>query len=149
MPDEGTRQPPRPARKRVVVLDDHAAMLEHAAVMLRKDFAVVALLTDMTSLLDGWAAAQPDVIVLDISLRRGSGFEACARLRAAGCAAPVVFLSVHQELDFVRAAFAAGGVGYVAKRDMARYLVPAVRAALRGCRYVSPAIRAVTESARR
>jgi DNA-binding NarL/FixJ family response regulator len=99
----------------VVVLDDHAAMLEHAAVMLREDFAVVALLSDMTSLLDGWAAAQPDVIVLDISLRRGNGFEACARLRAAGCAAPVVFLSVHQEPDFVQAAWAAGGVGEVGR----------------------------------
>jgi DNA-binding NarL/FixJ family response regulator len=133
----------------VVVLDDHSAMLEHAAVMLREDFAVVALMTDMRSLLDGWVAAQPDVIVVDVSLRRGSGFEACTRLRAAGCTAPVVFFSVHQEPDFVQAAWAAGGVGYVAKRDMARYLVPAVRAALRGSRYVSPAIRALTGSARR
>src|SRR5688500_20004691 len=100
MPNDGTRQPPRPARKRVVVLDDHAAMLEHAAVMLREDFAVDALLTDMTSLLDGWVAAQPDVVLLDISLRRGSGFEACARLLADGCAPPRVFLSVHYEPVF-------------------------------------------------
>jgi DNA-binding NarL/FixJ family response regulator len=124
----------------VLVVDDHAAVLERAALTLRQEFTVVACLRDVGSLLDGWSAARPDAIVLDISLRDGNGFEAAARLRAAGCRAPIVFLSVHQEPEFVLAAWEAGGLGYVVKRDMARALVPAVHAVLRGNRYVSAAI---------
>jgi DNA-binding NarL/FixJ family response regulator len=122
------------------MVDDHRPMLEYAALMLRSEFTVAALMRDMESLLDGWVEARPDVVVLDVSLRPGSGYEAAVRLRAAGCRAPVVFLSVHQEADFVRAAWDAGALGYVAKRDIGRALVPAIRAALRGRRYLSAAV---------
>ena len=140
MPFMGRRQSRQAMRTRVIVVDDHRPMLEYAALMLEREFAVVALMCDVESLLDGWVEARPDVVVLDVALHRSSGFEAATRLRAAGCSAPVVFLSVHQEADFVRAAWEAGGLGYVAKRDISRALVPAIRAALRGRRYVSAAI---------
>ena len=96
----------------------------------------------MESLLARWPAAQPDVVVIDVSLTCCSGFDAAGRLRAAGCRAAIVFLSVYEEPEFVDAAWEAGGLGYVAKRDVGSALVPAVRAALRGRRYVSAAISA-------
>ena len=65
-----------------------------------------------------WPAAQPDVVVIDVALTDGSGFDAAGRLRAAGCRAAIVFLSVHEEPEFVDAAWEAGGLGYVAKRDV-------------------------------
>jgi DNA-binding NarL/FixJ family response regulator len=51
-----------------------------------------------------------------------------------------VFLSVHEATEFVHAAWEVGAMAYVAKRDLNCALVPAVRAALRGRRYVSAAI---------
>jgi DNA-binding NarL/FixJ family response regulator len=93
--------------------------------------------------MDEWVAAKPDVVVMDVALTGCSGFDAVARLRAAGCRAAIVFLSVHEEPEFVEAAWEAGGLGYVAKRDVGCALVPAVRAALRGQRYVSAAIGSV------
>jgi DNA-binding NarL/FixJ family response regulator len=51
-----------------------------------------------------------------------------------------VFLSVHEEPEVVRASWAAGGLGYVAKRDLAGELLPAIRSALRGQRYTSAAV---------
>jgi DNA-binding NarL/FixJ family response regulator len=140
MPHDGMRQSRRSMRPRVLVVDDHAQMLEHAALTLQQEFTVVARLRDVESLLDGWPSARPDVVVIDVSLTGGSGFDAAGRLRAAGCRAAIVFLSVHEEAEFVDAAWEAGGLGYVAKRDVGCALVPAVRAALRGRRYVSAAI---------
>jgi DNA-binding NarL/FixJ family response regulator len=140
MPHDGIRQSPRAVRPRVLVVDDHAPMLQHAALTLQEEFTVVARLRDVESLLDKWPAAQPDVVVIDVSLSSCSGFDAVGRLRAAGCRAAIVFLSVHEEPEFVHAAWEAGGLGYVAKRDVGCGLVPAVRAALRGHRYVSAAI---------
>jgi DNA-binding NarL/FixJ family response regulator len=101
---------------------------------------VAGLVPDAESLIASWPLTNPDVVVLDISLPGCTGFEATARLRAAGCAAPVVFLSVHEAPDIVRAAWAAGGVAYVAKRDAGWDLVPAIHAALAGRRFVSAAL---------
>jgi DNA-binding NarL/FixJ family response regulator len=127
-------------RARVLVVDDHDGVLEHTAWVLEREFTVVACLRDAESLMSEWAAARPDVVVLDVSLAAGSGFDAAIRLRAAGCDAAIVFLSVHEAREFVTAGWEAGASAYVAKRDVNRALVPAIRAALRGRRYVSAAI---------
>ena len=124
-------------RPRVLIVDDHALMLEYAARTLETEFIVAGRLRDVRSLMTEWEAAQPDLIVLDVSLTDGNGFEVAGRLRACGCAVPIVFLSVHEGPEFVRAAWEAGGIGYVAKRDLRTGLVSAVRAGLRGRRYVS------------
>jgi DNA-binding NarL/FixJ family response regulator len=130
----------RNARPRVLVVDDYAPMLGHVARLLEKEFTVAGLVLDADSLLHGWPAARPDVIVMDISLPRCSGLEAAARVREAGCGVPIVFLTVHETPEIVRAAWDAGGLGYVAKRDLEWDLVPAIRAALHGQRFLSAAI---------
>jgi DNA-binding NarL/FixJ family response regulator len=125
---------------RVLVVDDHAAMLAYVGQLLRREFTVVGLLSGVETLRDEWAAARPDVIVLDVALAGASGFDAALELREAGCTVPIVFCSVHEEPAFVIAAWEAGAFGYVAKRDMSAALVPALRAALRGRRFLSPAV---------
>jgi DNA-binding NarL/FixJ family response regulator len=129
--------PPSSERPRVLIVDDHALMLEYTARTLEAEFVIAGRLRDVRSLMNEWQAAHPDLIVLDVSLTDGNGFEAVGRLRACGCCVPIVFLSVHEGAEFVRAAWEAGGIGYVAKRDLRSGLVPAVRAALQGRRYVS------------
>jgi DNA-binding NarL/FixJ family response regulator len=124
-------------RPRVLIVDDHALMLEYAARALETEFIVAGRLRDARSLMAEWEAARPDLIVLDVSLTDGNGFEVAGRLRACGCGVPIVFLSVHEGPEFVRAAWEAGAIGYVAKRDLRSGLVSAVRAGLRGRRYVS------------
>jgi DNA-binding NarL/FixJ family response regulator len=128
------------ARPRVLVVDDYAPLLGHVARLLEKEFTVVGLVLEAESLVERWTTTTPDVIVLDISMPGCSGFEAAGRARAAGCSVPIVFLSVHEAPEIVRAAWTAGGLGYVAKRDLGWDLVPAIRAALRGRRFVSTAI---------
>jgi DNA-binding NarL/FixJ family response regulator len=124
----------------VVIADDFAPMLGHIARLLEKEFTVAGLVLDATVLIDDWPLSHPDVIVLDVSMPGCTGFEAATRLRAAGCQAPIVFASVHEAPEMVSAALEAGGVAYVAKRDLVADIVPAVRAALRGRRFLSASI---------
>ena len=128
------------AHSRVLLVDDHGPMLAHVAGVVEKEFTVVGVVRDVETLMTDWRAARPDVIVLDVSLPRGSGFEAAIRLRTCGCDAAIVFLSVHEEPEVVRASWVAGGLGYVAKRDLAGELLPAIRSVLRGQRYTSAAV---------
>jgi DNA-binding NarL/FixJ family response regulator len=83
----------------------------------------------------------PDIIVLDITMPRLDGVEAARQLRSSHQPARLVFLTVHEDADYVRAALDAGGLGYVVKTRLASDLLPAIRAALADRSLVSPTIR--------
>jgi DNA-binding NarL/FixJ family response regulator len=82
----------------------------------------------------------PDVLVIDISMPILNGLEAAQRLKSAKLRGKVVFLTVHEDKDFVAAAFSAGASGYVTKENVDTDLVPAIRDALEGRVYVSQSI---------
>jgi DNA-binding NarL/FixJ family response regulator len=77
------------------------------------------------------------VIVLDISMPGMTGFQVAASLRKSGSTAAVVFLTVHDEEEFVLAAKAAGGIGYVVKSRLRTDLIAAVQEARAGRSFVS------------
>jgi FixJ family two-component response regulator len=67
--------------------------------------------------------------VLDISMQGMTGFQVARRLREVGSTAAVVFLTVHDDEEFVTAAKASGGIGFVTKPRLASDLPFAVREA--------------------
>jgi DNA-binding NarL/FixJ family response regulator len=124
----------------VLLADDHEDFLEITARLLEREFQVVKTVSDAQKLLDEVARLEPDVLVLDISMPVLNGIEAARQLKATGCRAKIVFLTLHEDPDYVRAAFAAGGVGYVVKSRLVSDLPLALREALAGRSFVSPAI---------
>ena len=112
-------------------------MRARASALLARGFTVVGAVPDGASALAAAADAQPDVIVVDISMPGMNGLDLAGCLRASGSPARLVFLTVHDEEAFVRAARDAGGTGYVVKRRMMSDLVTAVGEAFAGRRFVS------------
>jgi DNA-binding NarL/FixJ family response regulator len=123
---------------RVVLVDDHPAILRQIVQMLPDPFAVVETLEDGQRLLAAIKAHQPEVIILDITLPGLSGIQLASQLRRAGGSARIIFLTVHNDPDYARAALAAGGSAYVLKMRLATDLAPALRAVIAGQRYISP-----------
>ena len=80
---------------RVLLVDDHPAVLRQVAQLLRGEFEVVDTLPDGSRLEAAVAGSQPDLIVLDIALPGLNGIELARRLTAAGCRARIVFLTVY------------------------------------------------------
>ncbi|MGB7555673.1 MAG: response regulator transcription factor [Candidatus Korobacteraceae bacterium] len=117
---------------RVLIADDSPAVLENVVEMLQEDFVITAAVPDGKSVVIAVAKSTPDVIVLDISLGDMTGFEVARRLREMNCRAKIVFLTVHESVDFVRAAVALGASGYVFKSRADADLVDAINAAFRG-----------------
>ena len=68
------------------------------------------------------------------------GIEAAQQLREAGSKARFVFLTIHNEWEFVDACVAQGAYGYVVKAHMKTDLIPAIEAALLGRAFISPLI---------
>ena len=120
------------------MVDDNEAMLARAAAVLKRGCLVVGAVKDGPMALEAAQSLQPDVIVLDISMPGMSGLDVALSLRKAASTAAVVFLTVHDEEEFVEAARAAGGLGYVVKPRIAADLMVAVREAVAGRPFVSP-----------
>src|SRR5262252_2724167 len=127
-------------RVSVLLADDHQEFLGVVARHLEPDFDVVQTVGDGQAMLDEAVRLEPDVVVLDISMPVLNGIEAARRLRATGSRARIVFLTVHSDQDYVRAALGTGAVGYVLKSDLASDLLPCLKEALDGRSFVSPGI---------
>ena len=123
---------------RVVIVDDNPAIVAHATAALRPICAIVGTAHDGPGALEMITTLRPDVVVLDISMPGMNGFDVAAGLAQAGSGAAIVFLSVHVEQEFVKAAHLVGAAGYVVKSWIGSDLQTAVRAASAGERFVSP-----------
>ena len=69
-----------------------------------------------------------------------NGIEVAAELRDSETPAKVVFLTVHEDPDFLRAALKVGASGYVVKSQMATDLTDALNEASAGRSFISPVL---------
>jgi DNA-binding NarL/FixJ family response regulator len=127
-------------RPRILLADDHSALLEGIAALLMPQFDIVGTVANGTALVSEALRLCPDVIVSDITIPGLSGIDAVHRLREFALSARVVFLTIHSEEQFVEACVAEGALGYVVKAHMKTHLIPAIEAALVGDTYISPLI---------
>ena len=125
---------------RVLLADDHRAVLEQVCKILSDDFEIVGKVNNGRDAIREAERLDPDVVVLDISMPVLNGLQAAQRLQAANLRAKVIFLTVHEDKDFVAAAFYAGASGYVTKADVDTDLIPAIQDVLEGRVYVSKSI---------
>jgi DNA-binding response OmpR family regulator len=131
---------------RILLVEDEPAILESLAYVLSRDgFAVAtaknAAEASVVALADVSGDTRIDLIVLDLMLPDGSGFDLIRRWRAAGTSQPmpiIVLSSRDAEADRV-AALESGADDYVTKPFSPREIVARVRAVLRRSVTTSPA----------
>jgi DNA-binding NarL/FixJ family response regulator len=123
---------------RILVADDHSAVLESLVPILEAQFTVVGTASDGRAAVEAEEKLRPDVVVLDISMPVMSGIDAARQMRKGGSKASIVFLTVHQDADILATAKRAGGLGYVVKTRLKTDLVLAIKEALEGRGFVSP-----------
>jgi DNA-binding NarL/FixJ family response regulator len=127
-------------RPRVLVADDHRAMLDALVRLLSDEFEVVAALADGASVVTQAAELHPDLLVLDIAMPGLSGLAAAAWLKASGYSGKIVFVTNMRDREFVEGSLALGNVGFVVKDRLISDLLPAIRQVLAGDSFVSPSV---------
>jgi DNA-binding NarL/FixJ family response regulator len=111
-------------------------------ILRRKDgFTVVAECSDGDEVPDAIAAHRPDVVVMDLRMKRVDGIEA-TRLLSANGGPPVLALTTFNDDELLSGALRAGAAGFVLKDSSAEELIRAVRAVARGDSYLDPAVTA-------
>ena len=122
----------------MLLVDDNPAVLRQIAQLLPDDLEIVGVQESGKGLDTAIERHWPDVVVLDISLPGQNGIVIAGGLLAAGVPTRIVFLTVHEDADYLRAALGAGACGYVVKARLSLDLVPALRHAFEGKRFISP-----------
>ncbi len=125
------------AKIRVVLADDHIPIMVQIREVLGEQCEVLGSFVNGSQAVDASLRMDPDVVVLDISMPVLNGIQAAQQLQAANSRAKIIFLSMHDDPDFVAAALSTGASGYVIKSRLSTDLVPAIREALSGRRFVS------------
>lgn len=132
------------SRIRVLMADDHELMLDGLRRLLEGEYELVGSVSNGRELVDAAEALQPDLILLDVSMPIMDGLEAARLLKERECKAKLVFITMHRDPEYVKAAFRAGASGYVLKHAAGTELVGALREVLRDHVYLSPQVTKAT-----
>jgi DNA-binding NarL/FixJ family response regulator len=128
-------------KARVVLADDHREVIAKIRGILGDDFEVVEEVANGVQAVSAVLALDPDIFVTDISMPLLNGLQAARNIQKTNSRVKIIFLTIHEDRDFIAAAFSAGATGYVTKRRLSTDLVLAMQEALKGNTFVSKSIR--------
>lgn len=134
------------ARTRILLADDHKEIRDRVVRLLEPEFEIVGVVEDGYPVLEATSRMKPDVCIMDISMPGLGGLDAAIQLRNSGLEVKVIFLTVHDDHDFLQAALDTGATGYVLKSRMASDLGAAIRGAMAGRLFVSPSCTFITQA---
>lgn len=129
---------------RLLLADDHALIRAGVRAMIggAPGYEVVGEATDGAEAIDLALGLDPDVILLDVSMKGVDGLQALHRLVEIAPRSKVLMLSMHSDPEVVSSAMRRGAHGYLLKDAAATELHTALQAVVRGERYLSSAIAA-------
>jgi DNA-binding NarL/FixJ family response regulator len=127
-------------RAKILLADDHVLIAQALEHLLRAEFDVVGTVADGRALLKEAGELKPDVVVVDIGMPLLNGLDAAEQLKTLHPHIKVIFLTQNREPRFAVEAFRRQASGYLLKDSAASELTTAIREALTGKSYISPAI---------
>ena len=115
---------------RILVVDDHPIVRQGLKTLLEghSGWEVIGEASDGAEALEKTRELNPDVMVLDVTMPRMNGLEACRLLRRQYPELEILFVTQHDSPQMMREALEAGARGYVVKSNAARDLLAAVEA---------------------
>ena len=125
-------------KKRIVLLaDSHPAMLEGIRGLLETVFDSVVMVSDEESLMEALPRLDPDLVVVDQSLRVAQESNVITLLHKFDLELKIIALSIYERPELMNQCMSSGASGYVLKRSAARDLLKAVEEVLRGGTFVT------------
>jgi DNA-binding NarL/FixJ family response regulator len=125
---------------RIVLADDHVILRQGLRMIIDDsgEMEVIGQASNGLELVHLLCRLSADLVILDISMPHLRGIEAIHEVKAAHSLLKVLVLTMHREIEFLKAAMAAGANGYVLKEDAEAQLFAAIGKIRAGGTYVSP-----------
>jgi len=118
---------------RVLIADDNLQVLRFLSNLLSDDFCVVGTVSDGKALLAAAMELHPQIIITDIDMPTMNGIDAVRQIEALLPDIKVIFLTSHEEPEYVAAAFSAGASAFLIKNGVSN-LHGRIRAIIRDLR---------------
>lgn len=119
---------------RVALVEDHPMFRDQLAQLINKETGMVVCgetdnIHDAFNMIE---LSQPDIAIVDLTLKGSSGLELIKNLKAKEINVPVLVLSMHDEALYAERVLKAGARGYITKNEASREVMTAICAVLRG-----------------
>ncbi len=130
-------------KHKVLIVDDHPIFCLGMSELINKETDLVVCgsvenIKDANKAIDTLC---PDMVIVDISLKDGSGIDLVEDIKKNHKGLPTLVLSMYDESLYAERAFLAGARGYVMKQEAISYVVKAIRQVLKGDIYASDQIK--------
>ena len=124
---------------RVLIVDDHPIVREglRALISQQTDLEVCGEAESVGEAMDLVDSTQPDIAVIDISLKGSDGLELIRRIKERHGSVRMLVSSMHDESMYARRSLRAGAMGFVSKENAGRQIIDAIRRVLDGRIYLS------------
>lgn len=127
---------------RIYIVEDHPLVRQGLSqvVASEADMEICGEAEDSPAAIRGVGEANPDAIIVDISLKGANGLELIKNLKAIHEDIPILVFSMHDETIYAQRALRAGAKAYVMKKESPSKVVDAIRKIIQGEIYVSPSV---------
>ena len=139
MPRKTQASTDRRGKRTVLIVDDHPIVRQGLAQLIdqEQDLEVCGPAEDAHEAMQAIHSLNPDMVIVDISLKDTSGMDLIKDLKVQHPDLPVLTLSMHDEAVYGERALRAGARGYIMKQEATEKVVTAIRRVLAGELYVS------------
>jgi DNA-binding NarL/FixJ family response regulator len=134
---ENTTKPKH--RVKVLLVEDHPMFREHLGQLINRDLGM-AVCGEADNIKDAMrlvSETNPDIAIVDITLRGSSGLEFIKDIKAQGLPLNVLVLSMHDEELYAERSLRSGAKGYITKNEASSELINAIRCVMAGDVYAS------------
>jgi len=130
-------------KAKIFLVDDHPLVREWLTNLIHQqsDLEVCGEAESAPQACEAILKSRPDIAIVDISLKSGSGIELIKNIRAVAPEVAMIVLSMHDESLYAERALRAGARGYIMKRETAKKVIAAIRQVLQGKLYLSELMR--------
>ena len=127
-------------RPRVLLVDDHNLVVEAFKKLLEPEFDIVGTVSNGESLMRVTNELKPDVVLLDLAMPELNALEAGQELKKLLPRTKLIVLTMNEDTEVARESLRLWASGYLLKKSAGSELVKAVKDALQGKTYVTPAV---------
>lgn len=137
-----------PAAKKIIIVDDHPIVRQGISLLVQSDksFVFAGEAEDSTAAMNLLKKVNPDLIIIDISLKGTSGLDLIKNILLYKPEALILVVSSHEDSFYVDRALKAGAKGYLVKYEATDSIIQAIHKIFAGEIYVSEKMKDVIVS---
>ncbi len=137
MPEHPTLEARKTAR--ILIVDDHPIVREGLAARINRQegLEVCGEAEDVADAFELVKTQNPDLVVVDLSLKSGQGMDLIKKIKARGLETKILVSSMYDESLYAERVLRAGALGYINKQELSEKIIDAIHDVLAGKIYLS------------